>query len=203
MKEEQIEEVEILESIYPEELTRVGDSAVAVHLLLEGDADQGVVVEVEFPDAYPEAAVPLVRVSPDDSDPTAKKGDKYSYKLTAQDCTTLAGQAAEVAEENLGLPSVFTIVSAIKENAELLYESAVKQMELERLRLLELEEEKEQQKFRGTPVTKESFAAWRQRFRAEMGLDKPKERISGRYTGREIFLKGLYKEDDEDDEEEP
>jgi len=75
-------------------------------------------------------------------------------------------------------------------------------MEVERLKKLEIEEAKEQEKFKGTPVTKESFNAWRLKFRAEMGLDKEKERINGRYTGREIFDKGLYKEEDEEEEEE-
>lgn len=202
MKEEHVEEIEILESIYPEEIEKTSDNSITVHLQLEGEADQGIIIEIEFVDDYPDTVIPGIKIYPDDSDPTVNKGDKYSYKITAKDCVALKNQAVDIAEENLGMPSVFTIVSSIKENAEMLYESQIKHMELERLKKLELEEAKEQEKFKGTPVTKESFEEWRRKFRAEKGLDKPKERINGRYTGREIFDKGLYKEGDESDAEE-
>ena len=202
MKEEQLEEIEILESIYPDEIERINEESISILINLECEADQGLIVEVEFPEDYPESVIPVIKISPDDTDPTIGKGEKYSYKLTNKDCSDLRNQAIEIAEENLGMPSIFTIVSAIKENAESLYEARIRSMEVERLKKLEIEEAKEQEKFKGTPVTKESFNAWRLKFRAEMGLDKEKERINGRYTGREIFDKGLYKEEDEEEEEE-
>lgn len=208
-KEEQAEELEILESIYPEELEVVDEENLTVHLKLEIEPPKQLRVDIQYTQDYPESSIPLIVISKEALDDDTGAGEvadeterKYDYEFTNADCRKLMDHAKEVGEENLGISSVFTIISAIKEQAEELFNANIQSQEAERVRQLNLEEEKEQAKFKGTPVTKETFAEWRKNFRAEMGWDKPKERPFGRFTGREIFVKGMYKEEDEEAEEE-
>ena len=60
---------------------------------------------------------------------------------------------------------VFTLVSSVKESAELLI--AERQQAVQTLKDVEAAraEEEENRKFHGTAVTRESFLAWRKRFR--------------------------------------
>ena len=89
---------------------------------------------------------------------------------------------------------------------------------------MRLEEEKEMAKFKGTPVTGETFMAWRAKFRAEMeelkkkrekdkeDEDKAKkgnaaqavaaaEAIKRRLTGKQLYMSGLVGKEDDDDVE--
>lgn len=203
-KEDQAEEIEILQSIYPEELEVHDETSFSVHLRLETEPPRQLLVDVEYPETYPEEAIPVICISTEQTkkeQETQRHKDedtnepKFTYAFSKADCAELVARAKESAEENLGIPSVFAFVSLIKEQAENLYDSRIRDQEAERLRMLNIEEEKEQAKFRGTPVTQTSFAEWRMKFRANMGLDKPKKRPFGRFTGREIFEKGMYEED--------
>lgn len=201
-KEDQAEEIEILESIYPEELEIVDDDSIAIHLGLETEQPRALRIGITYVDEYPEVAPRLViqTEDPPEAEVPIEEGERrFTYDFTRADCGHLLSAANEAAQENLGIPMVFTLVSAIKEQAEELYEERIRDQEARRLKELSIEEEKEQAKFRGTPVTKQSFAEWRAKFRHEMGWDKPKERPFGRLTGKEIFERGLD-EDDEDEE---
>lgn len=194
MNDEQKEELEILESIYPEELEIINEDSFIIHINIETEPAKTLLAEFKYPPEYPEC-IPILKLSIDTQPPLLER--KFSYNFNVADIEQIRAAAVEVAEESVGMPSVFSITSFIKERAEEMYEFKIKEMETQRLKELSLEEEKEQAKFKGTKVTKDSFNEWRAKFRAELGLDKPKERINGRYTGKEIFAMGLYKEDDE------
>ena len=110
---------------------------------------------------------------------------------------------------------VFTLVSTLKESAELLISErqaaaqALKDVEAAKV------EEEENRKFHGTAVTRESFLAWRERFRAEMEEAetrkreekeaedrKKKVRLEEKLTGKQLWEKGLVGKVDEDEEDE-
>lgn len=131
-------------------------------------------------------------------------------------------------EENLGMAMVFALVTTIKETAEQLIQERVDAKEKVREEEIRQAEEKEMEKFRGTPVTKETFLAWREKFRAEMAeLKRQKEKekeeedkakrgnaaqavaaaeaMKKRLTGKQLYQSGAVGKDDDDldvDEEE-
>ena len=108
----------------------------------------------------------------------------------------------------------FTLVSALKDNAELLISErqaaaqAMKDIEAAKA------EEEENRKFHGTAVTRETFIEWRERFRKEMTeaedkkreereLDDKRKRVKTeeRLTGKQLFERGLVGKIDEDEDE--
>jgi|TARA_R110002003_G_scaffold702_19_gene21277 hypothetical protein len=111
---------------------------------------------------------------------------------------------------------IFTLVTVLKDSAELLIterqnaKQALADMEAAKL------EEEENKKFQGDAVTRETFLAWRERFmkeQAEAELRKVEEKEQEdkkarvkkeekKMTGRELWEKGLVgKVEEEDDEE--
>ena len=109
---------------------------------------------------------------------------------------------------------VFTLVSTLKDSAELLIferqkaAQAVKDFEAAKA------EEEENRKFHGTSVTRESFLEWRDKFRNEMEEVEEKRReekeaddkkkrvkVEERLTGRQLFERGLVGKMEEEDED--
>merc|ERR1712117_81417 len=105
----------------------------------------------------------------------------------------LREKVAEVAEENLGMAMVFTIVS---EAIQWLGETQDRLKEEGDGRIKKIKDEadaEEQRKLEGTKVTIESFLAWKAEFDREMREKKGKElekqeKKSKKKTGRELFL---------------
>merc|ERR1712088_790085 len=94
----------------------------------------------------------------------------------------LRGKLVEVAEENLGMAMVFTIVS---EAIQWLGETQDRLKDEEEARVKKIKDEadaEEQRKLEGTKVTIESFLAWKSIF------DEEKRKKSKKKTGRELFL---------------
>lgn len=106
---------------------------------------------------------------------------------------------------------VFTLVSALKDNAELLI--AERQAAMQALKDVEAAkaEEEENRKFHGTAVTRETFLEWRERFRKEMAeaeerrrgekeADDKKKRVKTeeRLSGKELWERGLVGKVDDD-----
>ena len=109
---------------------------------------------------------------------------------------------------------VFTLVSTLKDSAELLISErqkaaqAVKDFEAAKV------EEEENRKFHGTSVTRESFLEWRENFRNEMDEVEEKKReekeaddkkkrvkVEEKLTGRQLFERGLVGKMEEEDED--
>ncbi|CAH2445986.1 hypothetical protein PP7435_CHR1-0271 [Komagataella phaffii CBS 7435] len=204
-KEEQTQEIEILESIYPDELERISDTEFTISLLLETASERKhrLSLHVTYPETYPEVT-PDLKVSVDDSFDAEEGGESDDEESSSEEQVKLEFRLIDEAYDNIGIPSIFSLTSTLKDAAETLFQEklnkATKEHEEELLKI----EREEQKKFRGTPVTVESFNAWRLRFRKELGLDeKQKKRLeklhNGKLTGKEIFERGLAGGDDVDE----
>jgi hypothetical protein len=109
---------------------------------------------------------------------------------------------------------IFTLVTVLKDSAELLIserqsaKQAIADMEAAKV------EEEENRKFQGEAVTRESFLAWREAFRKEAEERKQKEveekeaedkkqrivKEEKKLTGKELWQSGLAGNGDDEDE---
>lgn len=105
------------------------------------------------------------------------------------------------AEMQLGVPMVFALVSLLKEEAEVKFAQILDHMNAEYEKRSSEREQKEQQKFIGTKVTRDLYFEWRRMFRLEMKIqetenEKQLAMHDGKLSGRQIFEQGLSGEDD-------
>lgn len=104
----------------------------------------------------------------------------------------------------MGQAMVFTLISALKESAELLIGERLNEVQAEKDREAAKVEQAENAKFHGEAVTRESFLAWRSKFREEMeGEEEERRRVEeegksrkarieeGKMSGREMWERGL------------
>ena len=184
-KQEQRDEIEAIESIYSEEISVICDNPhrFTIPVKTEGyDEEEGdgwmVLLKFTFPDNYPDV-LPEIEV---------EEYEGIEDDLL-QEFQTAMGT---VAEENLGMAMVFTIVSAgiewLGETSERLQREAEEERRLKK----ELDEEEERKKLEGTKVTIESFLAWKAEFDAEMAVHKKEreaaKRDKNKKSGRELFM---------------
>ncbi|KAL1792063.1 hypothetical protein ACET3X_009814 [Alternaria dauci] len=216
--EDQKEEREVLESIFPEEITDVSETEFRIAITLddgrheddESEEEQPVIIlNVAYPPNYPDEAPRLDITQP----PNAPK---HAYLDIQEDKQRLLDSLTETIEENLGMAMVFTLVTVLKDSAELLItERQNAKQALADIAAAKAEEE-ENKKFQGEAVTRETFLAWREKFRKEMEeekkrkeeekeLEDKKKRIvkeEKKLTGKELWQRGLVgKVDDEDEDE--
>ncbi|KAK6363698.1 hypothetical protein TWF730_001118 [Orbilia blumenaviensis] len=220
--EEQEQELEVLESIYPDELTKISDTEFTIRLSLEEpdvDVDaEGyeapiIILRVTYPPTYPNAA-PTLAIS---------LSNPSTHPLTfPEDEQTLTAALDTAVEENMGMAMVFTLTTTLKETAESILRDRADEARRIRDEAARVEEEKEMEKFRGELVTREVFEAWRLAFIKEMKEKKEREEkekeeaeakgrrsgnVSGvgaggrKMTGRELFEKGLVGGMDDDEAE--
>lgn len=161
-----------------------------------------------YPDDYPDEAPRLDVTAP----PNALR---HKYLDVAEDKARLLDALAPTVEENLGMAMVFTLVSTLKDSAELLISERMKAAEAQREMEMREAEEKENEKFHGTAVTRETFLEWRANFLKEMeeaekraqeekdAEDKKKRgpKEEKKLTGRELWVKGLVGKGDEEYDE--
>ncbi|KAG2419434.1 hypothetical protein HFD88_004230 [Aspergillus terreus] len=219
-REEQIEEREVLDSIFPEEITDISDTSYRISITLdppENDVEETeqpvLILQVTYPADYPDVAPDLDLSAP----PNAPKHPRLDVQ---EDRERLLEALQPTIEENMGMAMVFTLVSTLKESAELLMAErvnavhALKEMEAAKA------EEEENRKFQGTAVTRETFLEWLEKFKQEMEdeerrqreekeAEEKKARGKGpakeekKLTGKELWERGLagkgdYDEDYED-----
>lgn len=163
---------------------------------------------MQYPPNYPDEAPRLDITQP----PNAPK---HVYLDIQDDKQRLLDSLSETIEENLGMAMIFTLVTVLKDSAELL----ISERQNAKQALADMEaakaEEEENRKFQGEAVTRESFLAWREGFRKEAEerkkreeeekeAEEKKKRIvkeERKLTGKELWQQGLVgKVDDEDDE---
>ncbi|KAJ4380700.1 Protein gir2 [Didymella sp. IMI 355093] len=215
--DDQKEEREVLESIFPDEITDVSETEFRISILLEvtpGDEDPKdlaaptIILNVQYPPSYPDEAPRLDITQP----PNAPK---HPYLDIQDDKQRLLDSLSETIEENLGMAMIFTLVTVLKDSAELLIserqnaKKALADMEAAKI------EEEENKKFQGEAVTRESFIRWRETFRKEMEDRKKREeeereaedkkkkvpKEERKLTGKELWQQGLAKGADGDEDE--
>ncbi|CAK7217520.1 hypothetical protein SBRCBS47491_003187 [Sporothrix bragantina] len=186
-REDQIEETEVLESIFADEFTKIEDNEFRIAIKLDlpddviaatrpanADPDEEVeppvmMLHVKYPDEYPDKE-PHLELSP-----PPQQHEQHPLFSVADDKEELLAGLTETIEENIGMAMVFTIVSALKDAAEQLiitrHETAVKAQEEAALAA----EREENKKFHGTAVTPESFVKWQTAFLKEMADVRKRE----------------------------
>ncbi|KAI5959788.1 GIR2 [Candida pseudojiufengensis] len=221
-KEEQSQELEILQSIYPEELEILNESQshfqIIVNLDLPSEKKHSLLLIVKYPPTYPEV-IPELHIEvkenelddddfdqndedEDDEDDEDTKQTKLALNMaetiefSKDDLNTLLSKLNEESEINIGLPSVFTLITYLKDEAESLFVNKLAQANKDYEQKRQERYKQEQLKFQGTKVTPENFAEWRAKFRKEMkfeeqDLKKFQDMHNGKMSGKEIFEKGL------------
>jgi hypothetical protein len=215
-REEQKEEREVLDSIFPEEIQDISDTQyrITINLDVTKEADDEtpdpvIILNVRYPEGYPDEA-PLLDIT---QPPNAPKHPQLDIQ---EDKARLLEALQPTIEENMGMAMVFTLVSTLKDSAELLISE--RQQAIQALRDMEAQkaEEEENRKFEGEKVTRETFLAWRENFRQEMAEEaarwqaeqeaEDKKKRGGKaeekkLTGKQLWEQGLAGKTIEEDEE--
>jgi hypothetical protein len=130
---------------------------------------------------------------------------KHKHLDIQEDKTKLLDGLTATIEENLGMAMVFTLVTTIKDEAELLI--AERQQAVQAAKDMEAAEAEaeENRKFEGTKVTRETYLDWSRRFKEEMAEIKKKAeeqreaeekkkkgaKEEKKMTGRELWESGI------------
>ncbi|KAK0672791.1 RWD domain-containing protein [Cercophora samala] len=200
-REDQIEEREVLDSIFPDEITDISETEYRISIALDIPDDKEeppvMLLTVRYPEDYPDKAPLLELSAPQNATP-------HPHLSIADDKEQLLQGLDSTIEENLGIAMVFTLVSTLKEAAEQLVldrKAAIVKAQEEAALAAEREENK---KFQGTPVTRETFLKWRESFLKEMEearireeeerlaeLKKARIKEPTKLTGRQLWERGL------------
>ncbi|KAJ6014630.1 hypothetical protein N7540_009221 [Penicillium herquei] len=214
-REDQVEEREVLDSIFPDEITDISETAYRVSITLENpehdpeESEQPVIyLEVSYPEDYPDEA-PKLNIS---SPPNAPRYPRIDIQ---EDRDQLLESLQETIEENMGMAMVFTLVSALKESAENLMAERANAVQVEIQKAAAKAEAEENAKFQGTPVNRETFLDWMERFQKEIQEEEQrqkdekeaedKKKKSGKeekkLSGRQLWERGLAGKADYDEED--
>ncbi|ODQ80130.1 hypothetical protein BABINDRAFT_48373, partial [Babjeviella inositovora NRRL Y-12698] len=223
--EEKQQEIEILQSIYPDEFKFINGAAdhFKIKLVLETESENrhSLLLTVKYPETYPDVE-PVLEVSlpeADDEDYEYEEEseeevssdddmDETKHVIIAEtiffddaDLVFLNDKLIEEASYNVGMPAVFALTSTLKDEAERLFQEKLDAANQRYDDELMEREREEQKKFLGTKVTVESFNTWKAKFNAEMKLEEVEQQRlqalhKGRMTGKEIFERGLGGDED-------
>jgi hypothetical protein len=166
-------------------------------------------LQVQYPDQYPDEA-PRLDLS------TPPNAPKHKHLDIQDDKARLLEALEPTIEENMGMAMVFTLVSTLKDSAELLIEERQNAVQAQKEVEAAKAEEEENAKFHGAAVTRDSFLAWRDGFtkeieeaekrrQEEMLADDKKRRAMKeevRLTGRQLWERGLVGKGEEEEVDE-
>lgn len=216
--EEQLLELEVLESIYPDELTKFSDKHFGIKILLDTGSERKheAVLNVKYPEEYPSVIADLdidilseekTKLEDDLEDTGAKALDMAEdVVFEKEDKVLLLNKLIEEANTLVGMPMVFALITQLKDELENIFRNRLDQAKRRHEKQLLANEMEEQKKFHGTPVTKETWTKWREQFKKEMRIVERDEEYyrnmhGGKLTGKEIFEKGLSGNEDDLDNE--
>ncbi|OWF47579.1 RWD domain-containing protein 1-like [Mizuhopecten yessoensis] len=191
-KEEQNNEIEALESIYPDEISVISVQpyhVFEVHIESQ-DISDPYDTGVE-PELAAQCTLQFSYVEKYPEDPPVFEITEHE-NLEDDQIEALNELITETIEESLGMVMVFTIVSTVQEKLTQFVEETKKN----RIEIEEHEKKKkdelEMKKFEGTRVTIETFLAWKAKFDAEMSEQKRMKNqvVVGPkgLTGKELFF---------------
>ncbi|KAK5946929.1 Protein gir2 [Knufia obscura] len=214
--DEQKEEREVLDSIFPDEIQDISDTAYRISIALDLPANAEpldepliILLNVSYPETYPDVAPNLDISSP----PGAAR---HPLLDVAADKAQLLDTLSSTIEDSMGMAMVFTLVTTLKDSAEVLMADRQRQeQEIHEVAAREKEQE-ENRKFEGEKVTRERFLEWREKFKKDMEekerLQKEEEEAEmkgkrsvrveeKKLTGRQLWERGLIGKVDEVDVE--
>ena len=179
-RDEQTSELEALQAMYSEEELEVLEDLKGFVITVssecyEDNEQLSVELEVEYVDEYPDA-LPRFCLKP-----LNELDDKLVKELEVS--------LLESAEENKGMVMGFTLVSALQIKLNEIVDQIQEQKDQEAKKIEEEEKIKEEMRFKGTPVTKESFTAWKENFDRKIA-EKTKAEIDQskmKLTGKQMF----------------
>ncbi|CAG8460411.1 1242_t:CDS:2 [Paraglomus occultum] len=157
-KEEQTQELEVLKSIYPDELEEIAEDEFRIILEPEEqdiDAPLTVALRIKFTPTYPES-FPEISI------------ERIKGELSDAEQDEFLNGLLKVVEGSLGMPIGFDLATSLK---DMLTSYVVENKEKRRLEVeerLRREIEAEESKFQGTKVTVASFLEWKARFDQEL-----------------------------------
>lgn len=214
-REEQKEEREVLDSIFPDEIQDVSDTEYRVTIKLEppkesddDSEDPTIILNVRYPEAYPDIA-PMLDITQPPNSP------KHQHLDIQNDKARLLEALEPTIEESMGMAMVFTLVSTLKDAAELLMSERQQAIQAQKDMEAQKAEEEENRKFEGEKVTRETFLAWRDKFKREMqdeaarrqaeqeAEDKKKRgsKEEKKLTGKQLWEQGIAGKTADEDEE--
>ncbi|CAI5732606.1 unnamed protein product [Hyaloperonospora brassicae] len=203
-------EVEALEAIYMDDFTKLSEVPLVyqVHVVPNQDGENNFVallLKAEIPETYPDA-MPKLEV-------VVEKG------LADRQVKEVKDLLDQQVNENMGMAMMYTLSEAVREylvdnnregndgseHQEMLRRMEQKKKTEEKVEANKLEqatadEELNQREVHGTPVTVETFAAWKEKFTVEMQSTKKvslKDEATAKLTGRQLWQTGLVTEEDE------
>jgi len=210
--DEQKEEREVLDSIFPDEIQDISDTAyrISISLDLPSNAEPldepfVILLNVSYPEAYPDVAPNLDVTIPHDA-------PRHPLLDVMADKPQLLDSLRSTIEESLGMAMVFTLVTTLKDSAETLMADRQRQEEEIRDVAVREKEQEENRKFEGEKVTREKFLEWREKFKKEMEekdrLQREEEEAEmkgkrgirveeKKLTGRQLWERGLIGKVDE------
>ncbi|KZT68994.1 RWD-domain-containing protein [Daedalea quercina L-15889] len=189
------EEFEVLESIYPTELTKLSERAVRIDVEpddpLEGEEEIQLALEVTYTDDYPDA-LPEISLDP------------LNGSIEDDEIDDLLTGLRRVGEENLGMAMTFALTSHLREQLSVLIRDRAERRKQEEVEKERKAIEAEEARTRGTSVTAENFKAWKAKFDKEIATRKAREeeeklkgmtskereefkKLATRLTGRQLF----------------
>ncbi|XP_026150168.1 RWD domain-containing protein 1 isoform X2 [Mastacembelus armatus] len=184
--EEQRNELEAIESIYPDSFTVLSDEPTSFTITVTSVAgEHGETVEATLKFTY-------VKKYPDEPPLWEIHSQENLEDSDVEDILTLLQQQAE---ENLGVVMIFILVTAVQEKLNEIVDVMKNRQEEEKQRREREAEEAEKVAFQGTVVTIENFLVWKAKFELEMAELRRKrqkeEEQAGKpkLTGKQLFEK--------------
>ncbi|XP_078068802.1 RWD domain-containing protein 1 isoform X1 [Mustelus asterias] len=182
--EEQRNELEALESIYPDSFTVVLENPTSFTITVTSDTGENEeTVEATIQFTY-------VEQYPDDPPTFEIIGQENLQKSDVADIITLLN---EQIQENIGMVMIFTLVTAVQEKLNEIVDQIKFHKEEEKLLKEKEAEEVEKAIFHGTPLSIENFLSWKAKFDAEVAEIRRKrqkeEEQAGKVklTGKQLF----------------
>ncbi|KAK0730591.1 RWD domain-containing protein [Lasiosphaeris hirsuta] len=201
-REEQFEEREVLDSIFPDEITDISETEYRLSITLDIPDDEEeespvLLLTVRYPPEYPDEAPVLELAAPPNAVP-------HQYLNIAEDKAQLLEGLKETIEENIGMAMVFTLVSTLKDAAEQIVIDRRAEAAREHEEAVLAAEREENKKFHGTLVNHETFLKWRDSFMKDMvdarirdeeerlaEMKKARIKEPTKLTGRQLWERGI------------
>ncbi|XP_062843797.1 RWD domain-containing protein 1 [Trichomycterus rosablanca] len=180
--EEQRNELEAIESIYPDSFTVLSEDPTSFTITVTSDpGEETVQVTLKFTyvEKYPDEP-PLWEIHTQEN-------------LEDSDTEEILSLLQQQAEENLGMVMIFTLVTAVQEKLNEIVDQIKIRREEENRRKEREAEEAEKKAFQGTVVTIENFLVWKAQFERDMNeLKRTKQKEEeqagkNKLTGKQLF----------------